>query len=126
VLGKTDVAKWATVDTKVVSFSPGSHSASNVEESLETSASLLGPAKVNVMYLHAPDRETPFAETLAAMDKGHKAGKFEKFGLSNFRPDEVEEIVGLCEKNGWIKPCVYQGQYNAVSFIGTANVIRRG
>jgi len=67
------------------------------------------------MYLHAPDRETPFADTLAAIDKGHKAGKFAKFGLNNYRPEEVEEIVGLCEKNGWVKPSVYQGQYNAVS-----------
>lgn len=115
-MGKTDIAKWATVDTKVMSFAPGAHSTSKIEESLDASASLLAPAKVNIMYLHAPDRETPFAETLAAIDKGHKAGKFDKFGLSNYRPEEVEEIVGLCEKNGWVKPSVYQGQYNAVSF----------
>lgn len=30
------------------------------------------------------DRATPFAETLEALDKLHKAGKFVRLGISNF------------------------------------------
>jgi hypothetical protein len=32
------------------------------------------------MYIHGPDRTTPFAETLEAVDKEYRAGKFEKLG----------------------------------------------
>jgi hypothetical protein len=31
---------------------------------------------------------------------------------SNYSVQEVKEILGICEKNGWVKPPVYQGQYN--------------
>lgn len=65
------------------------------------------------MFLHSPDRGTPFSVTCAAIDKEYKAGKFKAFGLSNYRADEVEEIVKLCVENNWVKPTVYQGQYNA-------------
>lgn len=67
------------------------------------------------MYLHAPDRSTPFAETVRAIDEAHKAGHFEQFGLSNYTAEEVDEIVAICEKRGYVKPTVYQGQYNAIA-----------
>lgn len=44
---------------------------------------------MNVLYLHIPDRSVPFEETLGALDKAHKAGKFKELGLSNYEPDEV-------------------------------------
>lgn len=75
------------------------------------------------MYLHAPDRETPFRETLEAMNQGYKQGVFKKFGLSNYKPEEVEEIVGICEKEGWVKPSVYQGQYNAVRLVCSSSPV---
>ena len=65
--------------------------------------------------MHAPDRTTPFEETCEAMNEAYTAGKFEKFGLSNFSPEEVETVVDICTKNGWVKPSVYQGHYNAVA-----------
>src|SRR5579859_3389464 len=67
------------------------------------------------MYLHAPDRTTPFAETMEAIDKEYRAGKFEEFGLSNFNAAEVEECVKICRKNGYVIPTVYQGHYNAIT-----------
>lgn len=115
LLGQTDAGSWATVDTKVASFAPGSHTASKIKESVDGALKALNGIKPRIMYLHAPDRQTPFAETLQAMNEAHKAGHFEKFGLSNYSADEVDEIVGLCEKNGWVKPSVYQGHYNAIA-----------
>lgn len=114
LLGQTDFASWAIVDTKVKSFGEGSHSAAGIAESIDGSLEALKVDKVRIMYLHAPDRSTPFAETCEAMDKGFRAGKFEEFGLSNFAPEEVEEVVKICGEKGWVKPTVYQGQYNAV------------
>jgi aflatoxin B1 aldehyde reductase len=63
------------------------------------------------MYLHAPDRTTPFAETMEAVDKEYRAGKFEEFGLSNFNATEVEECVEI----DYVVPTVYQGHYNAIT-----------
>ena len=40
--------------------------------------------KVKILYLHAPDHETPLLETLTAINDLYKEGKFEEFGLSNF------------------------------------------
>ena len=61
------------------------------------------------------DRATPFAETLRAINDLHKAGKFVRFGISNFTAFEVAEIVLTCKYNGWVRPTIYQGMYNAIT-----------
>lgn len=68
-----------------------------------------------ILYLHAADRATPFAETLEAVDKLHKAGKFVTFGISNFTSFEVAEIVMTCKYNGWVRPTLYQAMYNCIT-----------
>lgn len=35
--------------------------------------------------------------------------------MSNFKPDLLEEYIALCEEHGWVKPTIYQGEYNAVT-----------
>lgn len=57
----------------------------------------------------------PFAETLEAMDKLHKAGKFVRFGISNFTAFEVAEVIMTCKYNNWVRPTVYQGMYNCIT-----------
>ena len=47
-------------------------------------ASFWNLMKVKILYLHAPDHETPLLETLTAINDLYKEGKFEEFGLSNF------------------------------------------
>ena len=71
--------------------------------------------KVHILWIHAPDRNTPFAETCAAVDEAYKAGAFEHFGLSNFTPAEVEEAYRICEEKGYVRPSAYQGQYNPLT-----------
>lgn len=65
--------------------------------------------------MHRADRGTPFAHTLEAMDKLHKAGKFVRMGLSNFTAFEVAEVVMTCKYNGWVRPTIYQGMYNCIT-----------
>ena len=67
------------------------------------------------MCVRKQDRATPFAETLSALDKLHKAGKFVNLGLSNFTAFEVAEIVMTCKYNGWVRPTVYQAMYNCIT-----------
>jgi aflatoxin B1 aldehyde reductase len=38
-----------------------------------------------------------------------------RFGVSNFTAFEVAEIVMTCQHNGWVRPTVYQGMYNAIT-----------
>ena len=57
----------------------------------------------------------PFAETLAAIDELHRAGRFVRFGVSNLAAYEVAEVVMLCARHGWVRPTVYQAMYNAVT-----------
>lgn len=49
------------------------------------------------------------------MDKLHKAGKFNKLGLSNFTAFEVAEVVLTCKYNGWVRPSIFQAMYNAIT-----------
>lgn len=86
-----------------------------MEQSIDNSLAALKTSKINVWYLHGPDRTTPFEETLEAVNKVYGAGKFSRFGISNFSPDEVEKVVQICEQKGYIKPSVYQGPYNAIA-----------
>ena len=105
---------WANVSTKVSSFLPGSHRTRNIERSIDSSLEALGVESVDIMYLHAPDRATRFEETCFAMNAAYQAGKFERFGLSNYSVSDVEAVVEICERYNLVKPCVYQGQYNPI------------
>ena len=87
----------AVLDTKVQSFIPGLHTAEKVTASIAASISALKIPKVHIMYLHAPDRTVPFEETCRAINDAFVEGKFERFGLSNYTPEEVEQIIQICE-----------------------------
>ncbi|KAF2105138.1 Aldo/keto reductase [Rhizodiscina lignyota] len=88
--------------------------AADMRENLERSLKALGTDKVDMWYLHAPDRTTPVETTLKAADELYREGKFRRFGISNYMAWEVAQICELCEHNGWVKPVVYQGIYNGI------------
>lgn len=73
------------------------------------------PTPAVSILISPADRSVPFAETLGAMDKLHKAGKFVQLGLSNFTSFEVAEVVMTCKANNWVRPTIYQGMYNAIT-----------
>ncbi|KAG8747654.1 hypothetical protein FRC10_000197 [Ceratobasidium sp. 414] len=102
------------VQTKLYPAGPIKHTSEGIREHLDKSLVALKTDKIELFYLHAPDRSTPFEITFKAVDELHKEGKFDKLGISNYMAWEVAEVVGLCRANGWIQPTVYQGIYNAV------------
>ncbi|KAK3322627.1 putative aflatoxin B1-aldehyde reductase GliO-like protein [Apodospora peruviana] len=89
-----------------------SHKADVLIENFETSLKELGADSVDIFYLHAPDRNVPYTETLSAVNALYTAGKFRQFGLSNFTAFEVAEIVTTCAHHGWVKPTILQAPYN--------------
>ncbi|KAK0108405.1 hypothetical protein ONS95_003213 [Cadophora gregata] len=104
-----------TLATKVYPDKPGKHAPEVLTEHFNTSLNELGTTCVDIFYLHAADRSVPFAETLEAVDRLHKEGKFVQLGLSNFTAFEVAEVVMTCKNNNWVRPTIYQGMYNAIT-----------
>ncbi|CAD6898161.1 unnamed protein product [Tilletia controversa] len=99
------------------------HSKEDIHECLEDSLKALQVDSVDLYYLHAPDRETPFEETFEALNAEYEAGKFKRLGLSNYRHDEVEQICELCKTKGWVVPSVYQGVYNSITRQAEADLV---
>ena len=70
---------------------------------------------VDTLYLHFPDPATPVESVLSACGELHARGKFKELGLSNFPAWMVADVYYICEKNGWVKPTVYEGIYNPLT-----------
>ena len=70
---------------------------------------------VDTLYLHFPDPATPVESVLSACGEMYAQGKFKELGLSNFPAWMVADVWHICEKNGWVKPTVYEGIYNPLT-----------
>lgn len=68
-----------------------------------------------MFYIHAPDDSVPLSETLAGINDVHKLGLFERFGLSNYKADDVQKVYDLCKEKSYVLPTVYQGNYSPVA-----------
>ncbi|GKZ23201.1 hypothetical protein AbraIFM66951_000711 [Aspergillus brasiliensis] len=91
-----------------------SHRPEDIRRGLIKSLQALNTDKIDLFYLHGPDRQTPYEDTLREINALYQEGLFNRFGISNFMSWEVAQICEICQKNGWIKPTVYQGIYNAL------------
>ncbi|XP_036602848.1 aflatoxin B1 aldehyde reductase member 3-like [Trichosurus vulpecula] len=114
-LGLKDGSKGVKIATKANPLNGKTLSASSVRSQLEESLKRLQCPRVDLFYLHVPDKITPLEETLGACNELHKEGKFVELGLSNYTSWRVAEICTLCKKNGWVVPTVYQGMYNSIT-----------
>jgi aflatoxin B1 aldehyde reductase len=114
IIMETKLYPTASRDMSKISSEKYSHNAEDVRAGLMTSLKALKADKIEMFYLHGPDRTVPFEITLAEVNKLHKEGYFRRFGISNFQSWEVAKICEICDKNGWIKPTAYQGIYNAL------------
>lgn len=87
----------------------------SVMSQFETSIVRMKVSRVDILYLHFPDINTPVESALQACDELYKQGRIKELGLSNFSANMVRDICERCDFKGWIKPTVYQGVYNALS-----------
>ncbi|KAK1621901.1 aflatoxin B1 aldehyde reductase member 2 [Colletotrichum phormii] len=113
-LGKSKAASRFSIHTKVHSADPGDHQSAKLELSISRSLSDLQTPTVETMFLHFPDRQTPFEETIKKMDAALQQGKFKNYGLSNYSAVEVQRVLDVCDQHGYAKPKVYEGHYNAI------------
>ncbi|KAI2624540.1 Aldo/keto reductase [Hypomontagnella submonticulosa] len=110
-------AKGFTINTKVLfpgQSSAGTLSKEAVRKSVANSLDVLGVKKLGILYAHITDPTTPLAEQAAALNEQYQKGYCEKIGVSNFPVDILESFIEICEKEGYVKPSVFQGQYNLI------------
>jgi len=68
-----------------------------IRRECEESLTRLGTDVIDLYYLHAPDPETPIAESAGAIKELLKAGKIRAAGVSNFSTiDQYEEFHSVC------------------------------
>ncbi|TGO61970.1 hypothetical protein BCON_0023g00280 [Botryotinia convoluta] len=107
--------KGFLVDTKIITSMQGGDNtltAEAIEYSLSKSLKALKVDKLNILYCQGPDKFTPIPQQAAAMDAQYRAGKFQSLGVCNFSVEMLEEWMAVAEQQNFIKPSVFQGQYN--------------
>ncbi|KAJ5669425.1 hypothetical protein N7462_010495 [Penicillium macrosclerotiorum] len=100
------------VDTKVAGglWPHVRHTKETVIQAGEPSIKALGADQLDVYYIHAPDQTVTLKDSLDGINELHKMGKFKRFGLSNFRLDEVLEVIRIAKR----MPLSCLGNYNAI------------
>lgn len=91
---------WASVSTKISALRERANSLENVRDSLSASQKQLDGKEIDILYFHMPDAVTPLEEQAAAMDEAFRAGKFKRFGISNFAPQQIEALMEIVERKG--------------------------
>ncbi|KAF5669996.1 potassium channel beta subunit [Fusarium heterosporum] len=115
-IGAASAGDRFSIDTKADWYK--GHTKESVLRDIGTSLKNLKIDQINVYYLHVPDRQNPFEPPIEAIDQAYREGKIKTWGISNYRADEVQKTLDICEKHGFVKPSVYQGSYNPIARSG--------
>ena len=86
----------------------------NVTESVEGCLRRLGTDRIDVLYLHRPDRETPIDETFDALDSLVQRGLVRTVGVSNWTAGETGYSVGRQRALGRAEPTSVQVYWSLV------------
>lgn len=66
--------------------------AARIEREVEDSLKRLQTDHIDIYQVHWPDAKTPMEETARALEKLYKAGKIRAIGVSNFTPEQMDEL----------------------------------
>lgn len=109
-----DTKLYPNLGTTLQSADSYSHRPEDIRRGLMNSLAALKTDRIDMFYLHGPDRNTPLEDTLREVNNLYREGHFARFGISNFMAWEVARICEICRRHGWIQPVVYQGIYHAL------------
>lgn len=112
LLGEVNAQNAFAISTKAPAFSPYSLAEQKILDNCNKSLAALQQDKLDIYYLHGPDRQTPYVEQCKAMNQLYREGKFARFGVCSIRAEEVQEIHDICKREGYILPSVYQGGFS--------------
>ncbi|MEX3011822.1 aldo/keto reductase [Hoeflea sp. TYP-13] len=86
----------------------------HIVKAAEDSLKRLGTDRLDVLFIHRWDKNTPLEETLRALEDLVRAGKVLYLGASNFAAWQVAKALGVSERKGWTRFEVLQPMYNLV------------
>jgi aryl-alcohol dehydrogenase-like predicted oxidoreductase len=86
-----------------------------VLEAVEASLRRLNTDWIDVYYYHRPDPNTPFEETLRALDELVRAGKVRQIGCSNFSAAQMDEAQRVAHAKNLVPFVVTQDQYSLLA-----------
>ncbi|WP_104081275.1 aldo/keto reductase [Cryobacterium sp. Y11] len=75
----------------------------------------LGVERIDLFYLHQPDRTTPMEETMGAVAELVRQGTIGALGVSNFAAWQISELNHVADAIGTPRPVVAQQLYNLVA-----------
>jgi L-glyceraldehyde 3-phosphate reductase len=79
--------------------------------SLDQSLKRMGLDYVDIFYSHRPDPDTPFEETMGALDHAVRSGRALYAGISNYSPEQTRRAVEILDDLG--TPClIHQPSYS--------------
>jgi aryl-alcohol dehydrogenase-like predicted oxidoreductase len=83
-----------------------------IHHAVEGSLRRLRTDVIDFYWYHRPDGETPFAETLEALDELVRAGTVRAIGASNFSAEQIEEADAVARERGLTRFAAIQNEYN--------------
>ena len=86
----------------------------NITQSVEASLKRLGTDRLDVLFMHGWDSETPLEETLRSLENMVAQGKVLYLGASNYSAWQIATALGISEHRGWPRFDVLQPMYNLV------------
>jgi aryl-alcohol dehydrogenase (NADP+) len=70
---------------------------------------------VDILYLHAPDYDTPIDETMEAAAQLVRQGKTRYIGVSNYASWQIVDLIRVSGQANGIPPVVTQNCYNLIT-----------
>ena len=89
---------------------------------LQKSLTKLRVRKAHV-YSLGPDRSVLPSDIFRGVNTIYTEGLFTQLGLNGLYASEVTQICEMCDREGWIKPSVYRGRYNALHRVAEFELI---
>lgn len=90
-------------------------SAAAIRACVEGSLQRLGVERVDLFYLHQPDRSTPLEETLTEVARLVERGSIGALGVSNFSAWHIAAVDSAADAVGAPRPVVAQQLYNLIA-----------
>jgi L-glyceraldehyde 3-phosphate reductase len=82
--------------------------------SLDQSLRRMGLEYVDIFYSHRPDPDTPFEETMGALDTAVRQGKALHVGISSYSAAQTREAAGILRHLG-APPLIHQPSYSMLN-----------
>ncbi|MBP1817393.1 aldo/keto reductase [Mycobacterium sp. OAE908] len=90
-------------------------SAAGLRASVEGSLARLGTDRIDLFYLHQPDRAAPLSETLGTVAELVAEGKIGRLGVSNYAAWQIAELNHTADAVGAPRPVAAQQLYNLLA-----------